>query len=130
MSYGMVLSGARGRTAAMTERVVRTTEISAAALAVSMASVRLGGANGKKVAGFPLELVAGSLLYAASAMGAGGPRFSDDLLNFADGCLAAYFTTQGRVMGAQGAGVSGYEIGNGGLTPEAEQLLRAAGLMR
>ena len=119
--YAMMLAGP-GATARV-GHVVRTVEVGAAAYAVSMASVRLGGAGGKTLAGFPLELAAGALLFAGAAMGAGGPRFSGDLMNFADGCIAAYMAKQGQEMGAKAA-ASGYEIGAG----ENEFLRRQAGL--
>jgi hypothetical protein len=130
MSYAMALSRARGKSAAMTERAIRTLEVAGAAGAVSAASVRYGGPQGYQIGGFPVELVAGAALALAAIMDAGGPRFSGDLMNLSDGCFAAFAAMQGRAYGARGAkaGAGLYEIGQGGLTPEAVALLRAAGL--
>lgn len=121
--YAMALSGPR--VTGGLNSLVRTTEVSMAALVVSMASARLGGAAGKHVAGFPLELVSAAGFLAASAMGAGGPRLSGDLMNFADGCLAAYMANQGRELGTKAA-ASGYEIGSA----ESDYLRSQAGLGR
>ena len=80
----------------ITERVVRTAEVSGTAFAFGVIQGKTGGVE---VVGMPIDLLAGIGLSALGYLGAGG-NMSDHLVNAGDGALASYATTMGRGVGA------------------------------
>lgn len=96
----------RARTA--TGRLVRTAEIGAGAFGISAVSGWRGGSKGLTFWNMPLELVAGISLYALGGLGVAG-EYSDDLINFGDGSIAAYLGVEGRKLGIRRGGASAGE---------------------
>lgn len=125
-----------GSMARRTGQAVQVLETMAGAFGAAYAAQKLGtGGKPKEVFGVSIELAAGAALTGLALTGAGGPRFDDDLLNFAAGAAAAWATRQGLKQ-AGGATISGDPpdyAGYIGATPTGnyatDQLLAQAGLL-
>lgn len=124
----------------VTEKFVRTVEVSGAAFAMGVANGRSNDPEGVNIGGVPIDLGAGIGLEVLGYLGAAG-KHSDHLNNLGDGCLAHYAAVLGRGVGvtwkergslgggAQGA--LGTKTSGVRLTPEelaAAQAMAAAGM--
>lgn len=89
------LTTMRRKSEQVTERVVHSAEVGAAAFTAGIIQGRTGGVE---VLGVPLELGLGVGLNLAGFMGLGG-RMSTHLHGFGDGFLAAFLATLGRGLG-------------------------------
>lgn len=89
------LANMRKKTEKVTERVVHTAEVSAAAFTMGVIQGKTGGIE---IVGVPLELGLGSALNLLGYFGIAG-KASAHLHGFGDGCLASYLTTLGRGVG-------------------------------
>jgi hypothetical protein len=126
----------------VTEKFVRTVEVSGAAFAMGVANGRSNDPEGVNVAGVPVDLGAGISLQILGYLGAAG-KHSDHLNNIGDGCLAHYAAVLGRGVGVTwkekgtlGGGAQG-ALGaraSGGLSPAelqaAAAMAAAAGVPR
>ena len=102
------LKNMREKGEAITERAVRTVEVTGSAFVLGLvqgAQVFKGG----ELLGVPLELGAGIAMHGLSLLGFAGKN-GDHLANFGYGGLASYANIMGRGIGAQrwgGGGVKG-----------------------
>jgi hypothetical protein len=93
------LAGIKRQAAQVTERVVYSAEVSAAAFTAGVIQGKTGGNN--SVAGVPVDLGLGVLLNLGGYLGLAGPKMSDHLHGFGDGFLAAFLSTLGRGVGGK-----------------------------
>lgn len=106
------IQGIRKKAEHVTEKFVRTVEVSGAAFAMGVANGRTHDPEGLQIAGVPVDLGAGVALEILGYMGAAG-KHSDHLNNLGDGCLAHYAAVLGRGVGvtwkerALGGGATG-----------------------
>lgn len=82
----------------VTEKFVRTVEVSGASFAMGVANGRTTDPEGVNIAGVPVDLGAGVALQVLGYLGAAG-KHSDHLNNLGDGCLAHYAAVMGRGVG-------------------------------
>lgn len=92
------IAGIRKKAEHVTEKFVRTVEVSGAAFAMGVANGRSHDPEGVNIAGVPVDLGAGLALEVLGYMGAAG-KHSDHLNNLGDGCLAHYAAVLGRGVG-------------------------------
>lgn len=92
------IAGIRKKAEHVTEKFVRTVEVSGAAFAMGVANGRSNDPEGVNVAGVPVDLGAGISLQVLGYLGAAG-KHSDHLNNLGDGCLAHYAAVLGRGVG-------------------------------
>lgn len=92
------VAGIRKKAEHVTEKFVRTVEVSGAAFAMGVANGRSNDPEGVNVAGVPVDLGAGVALEILGYLGAAG-KHSDHLNNLGDGCLAHYAAVLGRGVG-------------------------------
>lgn len=111
------VAGIRKKAEHVTEKFVRTVEVSGASFAMGVANGRSNDPEGVNVAGVPVDLGAGVALEILGYLGAAG-KHSDHLNNLGDGCLAHYAAVLGR-----GVGVTWKEksLGGGVARPIAAQ---------
>lgn len=114
------VAGIRKKAEHVTEKFVRTVEVSGAAFAMGVANGRSHDPEGVNIGGVPIDLGAGIGLEILGYLGAAG-KHSDHLNNLGDGCLAHYAAVLGR-----GVGVTWKEKGHlgGGANPA----LKASGV--
>lgn len=93
------IAGIRKKAEHVTEKAVRTVEVSAAAFTMGVANGRSTDPEGLNVGGVPVDLGAGLALQILGYVGAAG-KHSDHLNNLGDGCLAHYAAVMGRGVGA------------------------------
>lgn len=113
------VAGIRKKAEHVTEKFVRTVEVSGAAFAMGVANGRSNDPEGVNIGGVPIDLGAGIGLEILGYLGAAG-KHSDHLNNLGDGCLAHYASVLGR-----GVGVTWKEKSLGGGAPAA---LKASGV--
>ena len=96
----------KAKTAAITERVVRTVEVGAGAFMLGAANGYFGSVDKTtglqtemSVMGIPISLLAGVGLHAVGFAGVAG-KMDDHMHAFADGALAAYTVHLGHKVGA------------------------------
>lgn len=92
------IAGIKKKAEHVTEKFVRTVEVSGAAFAMGVANGRSNDPEGVNVAGVPVDLGAGISLQVLGYLGAAG-KHSDHLNNLGDGCLAHYAAVLGRGVG-------------------------------
>lgn len=92
------IAGIRKKAEHVTEKFVRTVEVSGASFAMGVANGRTNDPEGVNIAGVPIDLGAGISLQVLGYLGAAG-KHSDHLNNLGDGCLAHYAAVLGRGVG-------------------------------
>ena len=97
------LQSVRRQAEQVTERLVYTAEVSAAAFTSGVIQSKTDP-NKTPFLGIPLELALGAGLNLAGYLGLAGPKMSIHLHGFGDGFLAAYLNTLGRGVGVKMAG--------------------------
>lgn len=118
------IAGIKKKAEHVTEKFVRSVEVTGASFAMGVANGRSNDPEGVNVAGVPVDLGAGLALTVLGYMGAAG-KHSDHLNNLGDGCLAHYGAVLGRGVGVTwkekslGGGAQGALKSSGTrLTPE------------
>jgi hypothetical protein len=102
------LAGLKRRTEKVTERVVHSSEIAAAAFSSGVINGKTGGVV---ILGVPLDLGLGLALNLGGYFNLAGDKMSNHLHGFGDGFLASYLTNLGREVGEKmnkGGGGTGY----------------------